>query len=342
MKELRIAVVHQEVNPDSPPDEMDILSQVEIVCSTLKELGFEPRAMPCSLNLSLTASRLEAWSADLVFNLVESLEGKGRLLPLFPAVLDSLGLPYTGSKTETLQATTHKIWAKGYLRGAGITTPDWVGPYPRDISSQPDLSEGDNKAQDSLWIIKSLWEHASFGLDDGDPVIQGERSNIYSLLKDRAPSLGGACFAESFIHGREFNLSLLGGPGGPQVLAPAEILFEGYEPDRLRIVGYRAKWAPGSYEYHHTPRCFEFHNKDRPLLARLKETALKCWNLLNIKGYARIDFRVDEQNRPWVLEINANPCLSPDAGYAAALAQSGVSFREAIERIIEEALEEIS
>jgi len=340
MNKARIAVVHQEVSEDSPPDEQDILYQVEVVCSTLKDLGYEPQAIPCNLDLSFIAARLEAWNTELVFNLVESLDGKCRLLPLFPAVLDSMGMPYTGSKTEALWATTHKIWAKKYLQRAGILTPAWIGPYPRDLSSYQDQVTTKNSTEEWSWIIKSLWEHASFGLDDDDLVTGGDEVFINRILKDRCSSLGGACFAEAFIPGREFNLSLLGGDGDPQVLAPAEILFEGYEPDQLRIVGYRAKWDPGSYEYHHTPRRFEFPDEDFSLLARLKETALQCWHLLDIRGYARVDFRVDEENRPWVLEINANPCLSPDAGYAAALSESGISFSEAIEKIVEDALEE--
>jgi len=341
MNRLRIAVVHQEVTEDSPPDERDILAQVDAVCSTLRELGYEPRAMPCSLNLAMITSRLRAWRADLVFNLVESLAGQCRLLTLFPAILDSMAMPYTGSKTETLLATTHKIWTKRCLQEAGIPTPAWIGPHPSDLSSRQGEGIRKGAAEEESWIIKSLWEHASFGLDDNDLIREENERCIYKVLREKSALLGGACFAEAFISGREFSLSLLGGPDGPQVMAPAEILFEGYEPGHLQIVGYRAKWDPSSYEYHHTPRRFEFFEEDFSLLIELEETALRCWHLLNIRGYARVDFRVDEQNRPWVLEINANPCLSPDAGYAAALAESGISFREAIERIVEETREEV-
>jgi D-alanine-D-alanine ligase len=341
MNRLRIAVVHQEVTHDSPPDELDILAQVDTVCSTLRELGCEPRAMPCSLDLALITTHLKAWRPNLVFNLVESLEGQCRLLALFPAVLDSMGMPYTGSKTETLLATTHKVWAKRCLQTAGILTPAWIGPYPSDLSSLQREGIREEDTEEGSWIIKSLWEHASFGLDDDDLITGEDERHIYQVLRERSALLGGACFAEAFIPGREFNLSLLAGPSGPQVMVPAEIMFEGYEPDRLRIVGYRAKWDTSSFEYHHTPRRFEFLEEDYSLLTEMEETARRCWHLLNIRGYARVDFRVDEQNRPWVLEINANPCLSPDAGYAAALAESGISFRKAIERIVEETSEEL-
>jgi D-alanine-D-alanine ligase len=150
----------------------------------------------------------------------------------------------------------------------------------------------------------------------------------------RAPLLGGVCFAEAFVEGREFNLSVLAGPQGPQVLPPAEIRFEGFGADQPRIVGYRAKWDANSHEYHHTPRSFEFGAEDGPLLDRLQALALQSWQLFGLRGYARIDFRVDNQGQPWILEINANPCLSPDAGFAAALREAGIDFTQAVKRII--------
>jgi len=341
MNKLRIAVVHQIINSESPPDELDVQVQVETVCAILKESGLEVQAMPCSLDLSLITSSLKIWRADLVFNLVESLEGQCRLMSLFPARLDSIGMPYSGSKTETLCATTHKVFAKQYLRRAGIPTPSWIGPYPRDLSTVWEDKPHEEQNKVGCWIIKSLWEHASFGLHD-EGVVRGDEVYLNRLLRERSPSLGGSCFAEEFIQGREFNLSILGGPFGPQILPPAEIVFNDYEPDRPRIVGYRAKWDPDSYEYNHTTRCFEFPEEDLDLLKQLKKIALQCWHLLDLRGYARIDFRVDEGKKPWVLEINANPCLSPEAGFAAALTQGGLSLRDALERIIVEAGQETS
>jgi D-alanine-D-alanine ligase len=154
------------------------------------------------------------------------------------------------------------------------------------------------------------------------------------LLEARAQELGGACFAERYIAGREFNLSLLAGPAGPQVLPPAEIVFDGFTDDMPRIVDYRAKWDAAAFAYHHTPRRFDFAANDHDLLTRLQVMARHCWESFGLQGYARVDFRVDEAGRAWVLEINANPCLAPDAGFAAALERAGVSYAEAVGRIL--------
>jgi D-alanine-D-alanine ligase len=159
-------------------------------------------------------------------------------------------------------------------------------------------------------------------------------AQVFALLEFRARQLGGSCFAERFIPGREFNLSLLAGPEGPEVLPPAEIVFEGYTEDMPRIVDYRAKWDAAAFEYHHTPRRFDFDASDNDLLTRLKALARQCWDHFELQGYARVDFRVDEAGRLWVLEINANPCLSPDAGFAAALERGGIDYVAAVGRIV--------
>lgn len=183
------------------------------------------------------------------------------------------------------------------------------------------------------WIIKSLWEHASLGLEP-ENLVTGTLEQVAGLLQGRAKALGGACFAEKYIHGREFNLSLLATDTGVRVLPPAEILFQGIVQDQPRIVGYRAKWMPDALEYHNTPRSFEFSPQDKALVADLEALAHRCWQVFGLRGYARVDFRVDNQNHPFILEINTNPCISPDAGFAAALDRAGISFVQAVEQIL--------
>jgi D-alanine-D-alanine ligase len=230
--------------------------------------------------------------------------------------------------------TSHKVLAKQRLAAAHLPTPPWIGPWPDDVPNLPPVGPDPAGMPDGKWIVKSVWEHASIGLDETTPLLCDHADRAATLLRERAPRLGGACFAERFIDGREFNLALLAAPGGPQVLPPAEILFEGYADQALKIVGYRAKWDSDSYEFHHTPRRFDFPLEDAALLARLRDLALQCWRLFGLNGYARVDFRIDPAGRPWILEINANPCLSPDAGFAAALEAAGISYAGAVERIL--------
>jgi len=337
---MRLVVLHNAVTEKSSPDERDVLFQSRAVSEALIELGHEVITIACGLDLNVLRHRLLKIKPDLVFNLVESLDGHGRLIHVAPFLMDSMGTVYTGASAEALYATSNKISAKERMQQYGsqweIFTPGWIGPYSLLQSGRICFDTSEKLAR-SLWIIKSVWEHASLGLGDDAIICPDRIQDIIDIMKERAPGLGGDCFAEWYIEGREINLSLLEGESGPEVLPPAEIVFKGYAADKPRIIGYQAKWEVDSFEYSHTPRGFDFSSADDFLLQEMRKIALRCWDLFHLKGYARVDFRVDEQGHPWVLEINANPCLSPDAGFAAALARAGISYARAIERIVEAA-----
>ena len=160
------------------------------------------------------------------------------------------------------------------------------------------------------------------------------RDEVLAPLAAATPRLGGEAFAERYIEGREFNLGLLDGPDGPELLPPAEIRFVDWAEGAPRLVDWRAKWDEGSMEYQRTVRSQDFAAEDAPLLAELAELARRCWDVFGLAGWARVDFRVDPAGRPWILEVNANPCLSPDAGFAAALARAGIAYETAIARIV--------
>ena len=339
---MRVSVVHNAVTDDGSADELDVLVQVDAVREALRALGHDAYTLPAGLELGQLRDQLEAQQPDLVFNLVESLAGHGRLIHLVPSLLDAIGLPYTGAPAEAIWLTSHKVMAKERMVAAGLPTPPWIGPCPRDVPSPSSLKPASQRVYSrQRWIIKSLWEHASVGLEAGNVVVDNCEQVLEQAMEIRAPFLGGVCFAEVFVEGREFNLSILAGPQGPQVLPPAEIIFEGFAAEQPRIVGYRAKWDVDSDEYRHTPRSFDFKPDDRTLLAELAALALKCWQIFGLRGYARVDFRVDDKGRPWILEINANPCLSPDAGFAAALDRAGLIFAQAVEWILADGIDQI-
>ena len=332
------AVLHNEVSSQASADERDVLTQVNAVCDALLRLGHEAEPVACNLNLEATRLRLLELRPRVVFNLVESLGGSDWLAPAAPAMLDALRLPYTGSPTEALFLTTHKLLAKERLLQAGLPTPAWLAAGRSERLGWRESRCEDNSRGARRYIIKSVTEHASVGIDDCAVVTVGNERDLLLQLEGRAAQMGTRCFAEQYIDGREFNLSLLAGPKRPQVLPAAEIDFSGFGPEKPRIVGYLAKWKEDSFEYSHTPRRFDFPSQDRMLLDRLSDLALQCWRQFGLRGYGRVDFRVDAAGRPWILEVNANPCLSPDAGFAAALDRSGISFPQAIQRILGDAV----
>lgn len=333
---MRIGVIHNEVGEDDAPDERDVLIQAESIAQTLASFGHFVDTIACGLDLANVRNQLIKMNPDLIFNLVEALEGCGRFIHFFPSLLDTMAIPYTGSSAESLFMSSNKVLAKERMKSFGLPTPEWTGPYPGSMACM-DKSMF-SKHLTNAWIVKSVWEHASIGLDENGLVKADNSQLLFKIMKERVHKLGGACFAEHFIQGREFNLSLLSGPDGPKILPAAEIVFDGYTPDKPRIVGYRAKWDESSYEFHHTSRTFQFDNNDAILISQLKTLALRCWEIFGLKGYARVDFRADVHGQPWILEINANPCLTPDAGFAAAALQAGITYKDLIRQIVEDAL----
>jgi D-alanine-D-alanine ligase len=321
---MKVAIIHGEVAADAARDEIDVLTQVDFVSRGLTAIGHEPIAVPVSLNLAEAARTITALGPAIGFNLVETISGRGSLIHIVPALLDTLQLPYTGAGTEAMILTSNKLLAKKWLGANSLPTPPWFTASGID---------GNFRIEGS-WLVKSVWEHASIGLDEESVIPEANREELLAEMDNRRCSLGGACFAEAFIDGRELNLSLLAGENGPEVLPPAEIRFDAYPPGKIRVVGYRSKWAEGSFEFDNTPRSFDFPATDASLLAHLKQLALQCWRSFNLHGYARVDFRVDREGRPWILEVNANPCLSPDAGFSAATLRAGLSFPDVLRRII--------
>jgi D-alanine-D-alanine ligase len=232
---MHIAIVHDRIKDIDAPDAIDVFHQTDAVETALGSLGHTSVRIDCSLDLSGVRHLLEQSGADLAVNLVESIEGKGRLIHLFPFLLDSMGMPYTGACAEAILLTSNKVLAKQWMAAANIPTPPWITISGKSNSVSPGLV-----LSDSAWIIKSVWEHASIGLDDTSIVGSKNSAEIRDLLDERADRLGGLSFAEAFIEGREFNLSILAGDRGPQVLPPAEIIFEDYPvemPKNRRLSG---------------------------------------------------------------------------------------------------------
>ncbi len=325
---MKIIILHQAIPPNASADERDVLDQARAVGEGLRAAGHAVELLPVSLDLGAVRDALQAARPDLAFNLVESIGGADRLLPTLPALLEILKIPYTGNSADALLVTTHKLLAKQRLRQAGLPTPDWI-----ESTECTDTRSADETPAE--WILKSVWDHASAGMS-GDNLLRG--TSRYAAVQRLAALVAEkqtAWFAERYIEGREFNVSLYErGDGTPEILPPAEILFIDFPPGKPRILDYEAKWNTASFAYAHTPRTFDLPAADAALTDRLRALCQACWKVFGLTGYARVDFRIDAAGQPWILEVNANPCLAPDAGFAAALQRAGIPFSDALLAIV--------
>jgi len=332
-----IAILHNRVIDETSPADRDVLVQVQTVSAALEQLGHSTAVVPCDLNLQSLQRQLRQLQPAAAFNLVESLDGSDSLMFLVTALLDRMNMPYTGSPTEAIFVTNHKLLAKQRLREVGLPTPAWISDAPTVGGEPASVRIAGPIRPGTRFVIKAVSEHASAGLDEHSLITVIDESDLCQRLREFRRIQQCPGFAEQFIAGREFNISLLAGDGGCQVLPPAEIDFSAFPEGKPRLIGYRAKWEEDSFEYQNTPRTFDFPSADGVLLDRIGDLARACWDLFGVRGYTRVDFRVDEKGQPWILEVNANPCLSPDAGFAAALLRAGIPYETAVRRILDAA-----
>jgi len=322
---LRVLIIYNRpVESDEPYAEssQDVLDQVEYVDAALRELGHESARLAIAGDLEPELRALTDAKPDVVFNLVESVNDDPRLYPNAAGMLELLGVPFTGSGSFAMVATTDKALTKLALRGAGLPTPDWV-VY-------------DGQAKLSLepvappWLVKPLLEDGSIGID---------ATSIYDSEFALSADLdsGQPVLIEHYVDGRELNVSILEGPAGLEALPVVEIDFSKFGADRPKVYGYQAKWQPGTFEYDHAKRILHRDESD-PLLARLKDLGTEACRLLGVRGYARVDFRVDAGGSPFILEVNTNPCLTDDASFTAAAEAGGYTPAEMIDRILAAAL----
>lgn len=317
----RVLIAHNPIGEGDDPSTADVLTQVQLVTAGLEELGISCQALPIPdwkpwLHLAPDPG-------TVVFNLMEAPPGVPHVHPDAAAVLELMGVPFTGSSAAALTLTTDKLATRALLASEGLP----VAPGGRLDPDCPSLLH----RVPGPWIVKPAKEDASLGLE-GDPVHDIREAVLARAWNLAARFPGQSLVVETYLPGRELNVSLLAG----EVLPVAEIVFDGFPEGLSRVVGYEAKWQEDSFEYLHTVRRFPEENEDADLLERVQSLARKAWRVCGLRGYARIDLRLDHNGEPHILEVNANPCLAPDAGFMAAADQAGLTAGEVVQRILSE------
>lgn len=323
MTPRRVLVAHNRVDADDDPSTRDVLAQVAWVVSGFEALGLEHEIL--SVDAPESLAEIEPPEGTVVFNLVESPPGRPRFQVEVAQAWEELGVPFTGSGSAAIWSTTDKIETRQRMTDAGLAVAPGIELDPgalEDLGRVP-----------PPWILKPAREDASLGLEDGavtsDTACAGRRAQ--ALIARFGPPV----LAEHLLPGREFNLSVLAGPDGPEVLPAAEMVYVDFPEDMPRVLGFQAKWHDDSFASRHTVRRFvAADGEDRELVGRLRAIARTAWDACGVAGYARVDLRLDERGEPCVLEVNANPCLSGDAGFVAAAAEAGLDAAAVVRRVL--------
>jgi D-alanine-D-alanine ligase len=303
---MRVALLLPPRTADERPDQEDTFVQAAEVAACLRGLGHEPVEVAYLDHGAGTAAAIAGASPEVVLNPVEEVPEGLDHLHLVTDLLERIGVRYTGARSRALADLGDKRAMKARLAAAGL-------PVAAGI---------DGAAPGTRFIVKSAREHASLGLDDHSVVTGAEAAR--ALMARKAADFGGDWFAEAFIEGREFDLSMVEQPRQPEplVFPPAEIVFADHA-DRPRIYSYASKWEEGSLAYEATPRIFPA--REEPLFSKLERFAVAAWHEFGLTGCCHVEFRVDAAGNPCILEVNANPCLTREAGYIASAEQAGLT-----------------
>ncbi|OGQ88771.1 MAG: hypothetical protein A2512_03990 [Deltaproteobacteria bacterium RIFOXYD12_FULL_56_24] len=320
MNHLKIGIIHNEPIPKGEPNwesSADVLVQVEAIEAALRDLGQPQVRIPFTRDLGSFVSQVKAAGIALAFNLCESVDEDPLLIGHPAAVLELLGIPFSGSSAMALLLSTDKLTIKRLLTASGLHTPAFFLYEGNEVLRPAGLN--------FPVILKPRYQDASIGIEQ-ESVVENS-ADLLPRLEDLYARYG-AILVEEYVAGREFNVSLFGYPKA-RVMPLAEIDFSGFPAELHRIVSYKAKWDEDSFEYHHTRRIFP-DNLPEPLQQAMRHLAQDCFALFGLRDYARVDLRLDRHGRLTILEINANPCLSPDAGFSAAVAESKMSYTEMV------------
>ena len=294
--------------------------EARAVAAALTELGHKPVLVPLGQDITAFAAELRRLQPDLAFNLCEAFWGESRKEMHVAALFDLLGLTYTGAPPLSLGLTQDKARTKDLLSKHQLPTPKYC---------LVKLGEHYSRVKDMVYplIVKPRWEDASQGISN-ESVVENEKKLLARIDYVHRTYRQGA-LVEEFIEGREINAAIIGN-GPHDVLPLSEIKFH---PDLAQpIVSYEGKWLEQSQQYKLTePVC------PAPLKMRsemlLRDVALRAYKLLECRDYARVDFRLRD-GVPYILEVNANPDISPDAGLARSARVANLSYPQLIARIL--------
>lgn len=328
---MHITILHNHdhgVREDDPGREAreDVVRVAAALAEALSHDGVvaEPLAV-VGLQFDFVAA-LQRRRPALVVNLCESVNADSRGEMLIPCLLDLLGLAYTGSGAVALGLALHKDRAKELLRARGIATPEFVVVEAIEGLAGVDLP--------FPLIVKPVREDASVGISF-DSVVH-DRAGLARAVRAVLATFKQPALVERYIAGRELYVPLLGNrPRGNLPLT--EIAFGAAFVGKPHVVSYRAKWEPESAEYKDSPvvAC----ELDAATRGRVVELACAAFAALQCRDYGRVDMRLSAAGEPYVIEVNPNCDLSPDAGFANAARAAGMDYRALASRLVEIALE---
>ena len=308
------------VNDDVDLSERDFLRQIANIKKVLEKKYISVDTLAVNSDIRSAIKKISGFSPDVILNFVESVEGNSNLESYVAGVYDLLEIPYTGNSSVCLGNCLSKLRTKQILQSHGIRSPKYFIAGINHIPSKEELSIKYPA------ILKLAREDASIGISEFSVV--NDYENLTKRLEYLFSTYNQEVLIEEYIEGRELNVAVLGN----KILPISEIHFDGLPDDLPKIITYEAKWSPESVYYKNTvPKCPAV--LDEKVKQKIEKMAIEAFEALECRDYARVDVRLNAKNIPYVIEVNPNPDISPDAGFVRSAGAAGTSYEELLHKL---------
>lgn len=324
-EEINVGIAYNEyVSPETKKieklSEETVKDMAMDVFHQISQFGYQPKLVPLANDLYEFMHKITDQKLDVVINLCEGYKDRPFMEFCVASLLELMAVRYTGNPARTLGMCQNKYQTKLMLRGAGlpvakgelVTTPDEITfkQFPA--------------------IVKPNNEDASLGIYPHSVVRTPEELEIQ--VRQVLATYNQPALVEQYIAGREFNVAVME-VEAPMALPVSEIDFSKVPEGYPHICSYEAKWFEGHVLFDTTvPICPAKLSAAKQ--KQLQTLATKAFRLMGCRDYARVDFRMNKQGRPYILEVNPNPDISLNAGYARGLRAAGIDYSEFWDRII--------
>ena len=321
---MRIAFTHNLRLTDSEEEaEFDSAETVDAIADGLRAGGHEVEKIEVTGPASRLAARIESYGPDLIFNTAEGRRGRAREA-FCPALFEELGFPYTGSDAYVLTVTLDKWLTKLVLGSLSIDTPRGRLVTVDDLRRMKDPG---TLGLALPVIVKPNYEGSSKGI--GDDAVVREPNVLAELLPRALRSYPNGVLVEEFVAGSDVTVPFLEGRGDDGVLLPVDYVVEPTARSRFNLYDYRLKSAESSKVQVRCPP-----DLPRDVVSRLRAISKTAARALGIRDLGRIDFRLGEDGRIYLLEVNALPSLERGASTFAAAAREGLDYAESLGTIV--------
>ena len=315
--DLKTDYKFKDGDPADANAEFDHPSTIDVIADAIEANNFKVERIGNAGNL---LERLASLKVDIVFNISEGVSGRNRESQV-PAILEMAGIPFVGADALTLGLTLDKVMAKKIFIADKIPTPRFF-----EVNSGEQLSNT-NHYKFPL-IVKPRFEGSSKGLSENSRVETKEelREQVeYIVNTYKQPAL-----IEEFISGQEFTVAIIGNDT-PEIMPVVQIKIDGKLKLNDKFYTF-ARITSDRLEYVCPAKI------SAELKKILNELALKTYRAVECRDFGRGDFRVDQEGRPYVLEINPLPSLSTEDVFKLVAENIGITYEDIIGKILNSAI----